>query len=106
MISLLHSSGSIIRPGDANSIGERGIGAWHDRRVPTEPQLEPHYLPLDGLDGGRFHATFSTTGPWFADAQHAGPPSALLIRALERCDARPGTVPALVRYGDYQGGAG
>ena len=59
--------------------------------MPTEPQLEPYYLPLDGLDGGRFHATFSTTGPWFADAQHAGPPSALLIRALERCDARPGT---------------
>ncbi len=53
--------------------------------------LEPYYLPLAGLDGTRFHATFSTTGPWFADAQHAGPPSALLIRALERCDARPGT---------------
>jgi hypothetical protein len=66
-------------------------GAWDDRRVSTEPQLEPYYLPLDGLDGGRFHATFSTTGPWFADAQHAGPPSALLIRSLERCDARPGT---------------
>ena len=59
--------------------------------MPTEPQLEPYYLPLDGPDGERFHATFSTTGPWFADAQHAGPPSALLIRALERCDARPGT---------------
>lgn len=58
--------------------------------------LEPFYLPLDGLDGGRFHATFSTTGPWFAEAQHVGPPSALLVRALERCAAdgglaRPGT---------------
>ena len=47
--------------------------------------LEPFYLPLDGADGERFHATTSTTGPWFADAQHAGPPSALLVRALERC---------------------
>lgn len=51
--------------------------------------LEPYYLPLAGPDGDRFHATFSTTGPWFADAQHGGPPTALLIRALERCAARP-----------------
>jgi hypothetical protein len=49
------------------------------------PDLEPFYRPLDGLDGARFHATFSTTGPWFADAQHVGPPSALLVRTLERC---------------------
>lgn len=56
------------------------------------PEPEPFYRPLDGPDGERFHATFSTTGPWFADAQHVGPPSALLIRALERCDARPGTL--------------
>lgn len=53
--------------------------------MPTDAPLEPYYLPLDGPDGDRFQATFSTTGPWFADAQHAGPPSALLIRALERC---------------------
>ena len=46
---------------------------------------EPFYLPLDGPDGERFHATVATTGPWFADAQHAGPPTALLERALERC---------------------
>lgn len=52
----------------------------------------------DGItdDGGsdrgeRFHATAATTGPWFSDAQHAGPPSALLVRALERCAPRPGT---------------
>jgi hypothetical protein len=51
--------------------------------------LEPFYLPLDGPDGGRFLATASTAGPWFADAQHVGPPSALLTRALERL-AGPG----------------
>lgn len=59
--------------------------------MPEVPAGEPYYLPLDGPGGERFHATFSTTGPWFADAQHVGPPSALLIRALEGCDARPGT---------------
>ncbi len=52
---------------------------------------EPYNLPLDGVGGERFFATFSTTGPWFADAQHVGPPTALLVRALERCDAREGT---------------
>lgn len=55
------------------------------------PDLEPFYRPLDGPDGERFHATASTTGPWFADAQHGGPPSALLVRAFERCAPRPGT---------------
>lgn len=55
------------------------------------PDLEPFYRPLDGPDGERYHATSSTTGPWFADAQHGGPPSALLIRAFERCEPRPGT---------------
>jgi Thioesterase-like superfamily len=50
--------------------------------------LEPFYRPLDGADGEKFLATTSTTGPWFADAQHAGPPTALLTRSLERCPAR------------------
>jgi hypothetical protein len=53
--------------------------------------LEPFYLPLDGPDGTRFHATTSTTGPWFADAQHVGPPSGLLVRALQRLADGAGT---------------
>jgi hypothetical protein len=57
---------------------------------------EPFYRPLDGSRGTRFHATFSTTGPWFADAQHVGPPSALLVRALERLAGRPGMLLARV----------
>ena len=64
-----------------------GEGPWvgsSDQRV-----SEPFYLPLDGPDGERFHATVATTGPWFADAQHAGPPTALLVRALERCAPQP-----------------
>lgn len=54
--------------------------------MPDHP--DPFYRPLDGLGGERFHATSSTTGPWYADAQHGGPPSALLVRAFERCEPR------------------
>jgi hypothetical protein len=39
-------------------------------------------------DGDAFMATELTRGPWDPRAQHAGPPSALLGRALERCEPR------------------
>lgn len=45
------------------------------------------YLP-DG--DGRFTATELTRGPWDADAQHAGPPAALLARAIEARSAIDG----------------
>jgi hypothetical protein len=45
---------------------------------------EAFYLP----DGDGFVATELTRGPWDPSAQHAGPPSALLGRALERCEPR------------------
>jgi hypothetical protein len=32
---------------------------------------------------GRFESTEATAGPWSPEAQHAGPPSALLARAIE-----------------------
>lgn len=38
-------------------------------------------------DGTRFVATKHTQGPWSAGFQHAGPPSALLARAIERAVA-------------------
>jgi len=38
------------------------------------------YVPLGG---GRYSPTKHTAGPWTPDAQHFGPPSALLVRALE-----------------------
>lgn len=41
---------------------------------------ESFYLPLGG---GRFSPTEHTAGPWSPDAQHFGPPTALLARALE-----------------------
>lgn len=42
------------------------------------------YLPRGD---GRFTPTVHTTGPWTPDAQHFGPPSALLVRALEALPA-------------------
>ena len=37
---------------------------------------------------GRYTATELTRGPWDPEAQHGGPPSALLGLALERCNGR------------------
>ena len=39
-------------------------------------------------DGDRHRATELTRGPWDHGLQHAGPPTALLGRALERCEPR------------------
>jgi hypothetical protein len=43
------------------------------------------YIPLGD---GRWRGTVHTTGPWDARAQHGGPPSALLGRAIQRCAPR------------------
>ena len=43
------------------------------------------------VDQGRFESTPLTAGPWSADSQHAGPPSALLVRAIEKFEPAPGT---------------
>lgn len=47
-------------------------------------------MVLYELDGDRFVPTAYTRGPWSPDHQHAGPPSALLARALE-AGSGPGT---------------
>lgn len=44
----------------------------------------------DAADPSRFVSTELTRGPWSPDAQHAGPPSALLGHVIERCDPRAG----------------
>jgi hypothetical protein len=46
---------------------------------------ESFYVPLGE---GRWRGTAHTTGPWDARAQHGGPPSALLGRAIQRCAPR------------------
>jgi hypothetical protein len=38
---------------------------------------------------GRYQATEHTSGPWDPRLQHAGPPAALIGRALEQCEPRP-----------------
>ncbi|MDH6121621.1 thioesterase family protein [Kitasatospora sp. GAS204B] len=42
------------------------------------------------LGEGRYESTGHTVGPWSPKAQHAGPPSALLGRAMERHQVREG----------------
>lgn len=67
--------------------------------IPPGPFYLPHgeHTDPDGASVGEFEATPSTTGPWFADAQHMGPPSGLLARALERLPAsRPDGAPMRV----------
>lgn len=58
--------------------GHRPVGNIHG-------VTESFYVPL-GND--RWRATVHTTGPWDARAQHGGPPSALLGRAIQRCAPR------------------
>ncbi len=53
------------------------------RSVP-EHKLAAAFLPLEG---GGFRATALTRGPWHPDHQHAGPPIALVARAIERAAA-------------------
>jgi hypothetical protein len=43
--------------------------------------VQPFYVP-DGP--GRFLSSPSTAGPWGPEAQHGGPPGALLVRAIEQ----------------------
>jgi Thioesterase-like superfamily len=38
---------------------------------------------------GTFTATSATVGPWNADSQHGGPPSALAAHAIENCQPDP-----------------
>ena len=42
------------------------------------------------LDGERATPSELTRGPWDRNSQHAGPPSALLARAIELCEPREG----------------
>ena len=55
----------------------------------TDAYFEP-------LGDGRFRATEHTSGPWDPGSQHAGPPSALLARALEALAPDPARMLARV----------
>jgi hypothetical protein len=47
--------------------------------VRSLPMTDAFYVP----DGDRFAPTAWTRGPWEREAQHAGPPAALVARAIE-----------------------
>ncbi len=40
----------------------------------------------EDLGGGRYASSPLTSGPWDPQSQHGGPPSALLVRAIETCE--------------------
>lgn len=50
---------------------------------------------FEPLGDGRFRSTEHTAGPWTAESQHLGPPSALLARAFEQLPV--GTPSAIAR---------
>src|SRR2546423_3226997 len=78
---LRRQAAGVSRLAGAGHRGKRGP----DPVGPGRVSRQAFYLPLDE---NRFTATGSTVGPWFAEAQHVGPPSALLTRAVERCAPR------------------
>ena len=54
---------------------------------------DSYYELLDPVDplGERFRATDMVRSTWSSHIQHGGPVSALLVRAMERCEQRPDT---------------
>src|SRR4029077_630285 len=65
--------------------GGRVAQAGRELAGNIRPVADSFYLPLGD---GSWRATSHTTGPWDARAQHGGPPSALLGRAIQRCAPR------------------
>lgn len=52
---------------------------------------DAYYEPVGAPDDDRFVATDLVRSTWSASIQHAAPVSALLVRALERCEQRDDT---------------
>ncbi|MFC7247139.1 thioesterase family protein [Catellatospora aurea] len=66
-------------------------------RSDTWPEHDPAVAFYTQVSENRFASTEHTRGPWSADTQHAGPPAALLGRAVEQL-ARPGMRIARITY--------
>ena len=60
--------------------------SWHERRLLRPARRRP------------LRVQPHTAGPWDPAAQHAGPPAALLGRALETCDPREGTLLSRITF--------
>lgn len=54
------------------------------------PEHRPFAAFYDQLEPGRFRSNPETIGPWDKRLQHGGPPAALLGRAFEQHEPRPG----------------
>ncbi|RDI53934.1 thioesterase family protein [Nocardia mexicana] len=56
------------------------------------PAIQPYFRSVESTDDGfeRYSATESAVSVWAPTMQHGAPPSALLARAIERCDPRDG----------------
>jgi Thioesterase-like superfamily len=83
------------RPSAAGSSRPSAAGSSRPSAAGPSRPSGAFYRPLGG---GRFASTDHTAGPWDPAAQHAGPPAALLGRALEACDPRPGTILARIAF--------
>ena len=59
------------------------------------PVSDAYFLPTTS---GSYRATTHTSGPWDPGLQHAGPPAALIGRALERCEPREEMVISRVTF--------
>jgi acyl-CoA thioesterase superfamily protein/acyl-Coa thioesterase superfamily protein len=74
------------RPGSRKDIAE----PLPDPLVCAHVILKPMTPFYEQLDEAAFASSPWTAGPWGPDKQHAGPPSALLARAIERFEPRDG----------------
>jgi len=79
----------------AGASGGSDLAAASGGSDPAAASARAFFVPLAG---GRFLATPHTRGPWDPAHQHAGPPAALLGRALERCEPREGTLLARLTF--------
>lgn len=66
-----------------------GSGAGARGLLGAEARFGPVSAYYERIDATRFRSTPLCVGPWGADDQHGGPPSALLAGALEATEPRP-----------------
>jgi hypothetical protein len=75
----------------------------HSSKQPDAPApVRPAGFYLPGGEGS-FESMSATASPWDPSHQHGGPPSALLARAIERCEPRADTAIARITI-DFLGG--
>src|SRR4051794_15544012 len=87
------ASSRSISSGSGRSSSWTSPGAWKVTACMGPARYRVAAVPgafYEPKDGG-FVPSELTRGPWDPNAQHAGPPSALIGRALELCEPREGS---------------